>query len=65
MKNKTRAVRLKNILSNEIWICDDYNNIREIDGVMFIEVHKEDNPRKFWIRRDSLVKDKTRLAKIN
>jgi hypothetical protein len=65
MKNKTRAVRLKNILSNEIWICEDYNNIREIDGVMFIEVHKENNFRKLWIRRDSLVKDKTRLAKIN
>jgi len=65
MKSKTRAVRLKNILSNEIWICEDYNNIREIDGVMFIEVHKENNFRKLWIRRDSLVKDKTRLAKIN
>jgi len=62
---KSKPYTLRNILSNETWICDDYSQIKEIDGVIFIEVHKEHNPRKFWIRRDSLVKDKTNLTKIN
>jgi hypothetical protein len=65
MRNKIRAVRLKNILSNEIWICDDYTNIREIDGVNFLEVHKENSFRKLWIRKDSLIKVKANFDKVN
>jgi hypothetical protein len=62
LKNKVKAksVRLKSILSNETWICEDYTNVRTVDGVEFVEVHKENNPRTFWMNKTSLVKQITK-----
>jgi len=61
---QARLTYLKNNLTNEEWICDDISKIKEIDGVIFIEVHKEHNQRRFWMRKDSLVKTKNNLTKI-
>jgi hypothetical protein len=58
LKSKTKPIRLRNILSNEIWICEDYSNIKLVDGVEFIEVHRENNPRKFWMNKTTLIKIK-------
>jgi len=55
---KSKKYLLKNIATNEVWICDDYSQTKEIEGTTFIEVHKENQKRKFWIRRDSLAKIK-------
>jgi hypothetical protein len=62
--SKNRPILFKNSLTNEEWICEDISNTKEIDGVIFIEVHKEHNQRRFWMRKDSLVKMKNNLTKI-
>jgi hypothetical protein len=61
---KNRPTLFKNSLTNEEWICEDISNTKEIDGVIFIEVHKAHNQRRFWMRKDSLVKMKNNLTKI-
>jgi len=61
---KNRPTQLKNNLTNEEWICDDISNTKEIDGVIFIEVHKLENQRRFWMRKDSLNKVKKDFTKI-
>ena len=63
LKSKNKPVRLKNIRTNEIVICEDYNNIKVIDGVEFVQVHKEGNPRTFLMNKEPLVKIKTETSK--
>ena len=59
IKTKIKPVRLKNILSNEIWICEDYTKTRTVDGVDFIQVHRESNVQAtYWINKHSLAKTK-------
>ncbi len=58
MKTKIKPVRLRNIRNNEVVICDDYTNIRTIDGQDFVEVHYENQSRKFWLNKAPLEKVK-------
>jgi hypothetical protein len=52
-----------NIRNNQVVICEDYSNVRTIDGQDFVEVHTENNPRKFWLNKAPLIKVKTELTK--
>jgi hypothetical protein len=63
MKNKIKPVRLKNIVNNQEVICDDYTNIRTIDGNDFVEVHLENQSRKFWLNKAPLQKIKEKSKK--
>lgn len=63
MRRKIAPVRLKNLLSNETWICEDYSNVKTVDGIEFIEVHKENSQRKFLMNKNSLAKVKVETAK--
>ncbi len=63
MKTKIRPVRLRNIWNNEVVVCDDYTNIRTIDGQDFVEVHYENQSRKFWLNKAPLEKVKEKLKK--
>jgi len=56
LKNTAKPVRLKNMFNNQEVICDDINRVRTIDGQDFVEVHLENNPRKFWLNKSPLVK---------
>ena len=56
---KKQVVRLVNNISGEEWVCEDYTNIRLIDGVEFIEVRQPLGERKFWMNKESLVKVKS------
>jgi hypothetical protein len=56
IKQKIGPVLLRNIRNNEVVVCDDVTNIRTIDGQDFVEVHLENNPRKFWLNKAPLVK---------
>lgn len=51
-------VKLVNNRSGEEWLCDDYSAVRNVDGVEFIEVYKQANPRKFWMNKGTLIKAK-------
>jgi len=55
---KTKPVRLRNIRNNQEVICDDIQNVRTIDGQDFVEVHFENQSRKFWLNRAPLEKVK-------
>lgn len=60
MKTQVKPVLLKNVRTNEIFICDDYKNIKLIDGVEFVQVHKDPNPRQFWMSKSVFEKVKTK-----
>ena len=55
---KIKTVRLVNNRSGEEWLCDDYSVVRIVDGVEFIEVYKQNSPRKFWMNKSTLNKAK-------
>jgi hypothetical protein len=42
--------------SKERVICEDTRDVRVIDGVEYLTVHREDSHRSFLMRRDSLKK---------
>ena len=63
MKTKIKPVRLKNVFNNQEVICDDYTNIRTIDGNDFVEVHFENQTRKFWLNKGPLEKVKEKSKK--
>ena len=57
-----QPVRLLNGRSGEEWLCDDLSSVRNVDGVDFIEVYKESNPRRFWMNKATLTKIKSPKA---
>ena len=64
IKHQIKPVRLQNVFNNQEVICDDYSNVRTIDGQDFVEVHLENSPRRFWLNKAPLVKLKeTKLKK--
>ena len=63
IKNKIKPVRLKNVFNNQEVICDDYTNVRTIDGNDFVEVHFENQTRKFWLNKAPLQKVKEKSKK--
>ena len=63
LKNKIKPVRLKNVFNNQEVICDDYTNVRTIDGNDFVEVHFENQTRKFWLNKGPLEKVKEKPKK--
>ena len=51
-----KPVTFENRVSHERVICDDIKNVQVIDGVEFLQVHKQGQERKFLMRKDSLEK---------
>ena len=45
----------ENPINGERWVCDDIRQIKIIDGQKYISVHKPDQLRVAFMRRDSLV----------
>ena len=56
LKQKAKPVRLRNVWNNQEVICDDFQTVRTIDGQDFVEVRFENQQRKFWLNKASLVK---------
>lgn len=49
-----RIQKLENIFSGDIVYCEDIKNVKEIDGISFIQVFKEENHnRKFLVNRSA------------
>lgn len=55
---KPKTVKLVNPLNKEEWLCSDYSDVRNIDGVEYIKVFKFGNERTFLMRKDALRRDK-------
>lgn len=57
MKNNFRAKTqtLVNPLNSEMWVCRDISDTKDIDGVLYIKVHKPENEKRtFLMRKDAL-----------
>lgn len=48
----------ENPVNQEKWVCEDINDIKVIDGVEFLQVHKPENNRVVLMRKDALKKVK-------
>jgi len=49
--------KYKNVLDQEVWMCENYFDITSIDGVEYVKVFKEELPnRQLLIRKDALKK---------
>jgi len=49
-----RSKMLKNFLTDEVWYCENYNQVKYIDGVEFITVCKQPGDRTFLMAKNSL-----------
>ena len=50
-----KSVNLVNPINGDVWCCSDYDNIKLIDGVDYITVHKPENDKRtFLMRKDAL-----------
>ncbi len=56
MKNekKTQPVTLVNPINSEEWICEDYTDIRIIDGVEYVKVRKPHMRHSVSMRKEAL-----------
>jgi len=51
---KPVIVKLKNLYTNEIIYTENYDDYQEKDGLEFIKVFKEENPkRKYLVNRNA------------
>ena len=57
-----KPVIFENKLNRERVVCDDTRLSQWVDGVEYLAVHKENSPRVFLMRRDSL--EKVKLEKM-
>jgi len=53
---KPYFVTLVNPVNSEEWICEDYNDIRFIDGVEYVKVRKPIMQRTVLMRKEALRK---------
>jgi len=58
-----KPVTFKNLMNNELFICENVREVHDIDGVEYIVVHKQHNDRKFLMRRDVLEKVDKKILK--
>jgi hypothetical protein len=53
---KNLIMKLKNLYSGEIVFTENFNDIRRMNDIEFIEVYKEENPqRKYLVNRNAFV----------
>ena len=53
---KPYPVTLVNPVSQEEWICENFNDIRFIDGIEYLKVRKPVMQRTVLMRKDALRK---------
>jgi hypothetical protein len=56
LRRNNNPATFLNPRTGDVWVCDDLNQKRNVDGVDFIEVRKPENQRKVWINLSNLVK---------
>jgi hypothetical protein len=56
---KVKSVTLTNPRTGEVWVCENFDNRRRVDGVDFVEVHRPDNARLVWMNLTNLIKAKS------
>ena len=52
---KKKPVKLTNPLNHDVWLCEDFGDVRNVDGVEYVTVYKEETPgRTHLMRKDAL-----------
>jgi len=52
---KQKTIVLRNPLNSDEWFCDNYDAVKNIDGVNYVTVYKPGNStRTFLMRKDAL-----------
>ena len=51
-----KSMTFVNERNGEQVVCDDVRAVQVIDGIDYLIVHKQDNPRPFMMRKDALKK---------
>ena len=61
-----KLVLLYNPMNNESWCCDDYDNVKNIDGEEFITVYKPENTKRTFLMKKNALKllDRKNYPKI-
>lgn len=54
-QEKRGPVRLENPLNQEIWYCNDFNDIHLVDGVEYVRVFRKDTPNRTNLMRKSAL----------
>jgi hypothetical protein len=50
-----KTINLVNPMNGDTWCCNNYDNVKIIDGIDYITVHKPDNDKRtFLMRKDAL-----------
>lgn len=57
-EEEMKPVTFENKLNRERVVCDNTKLSQWVDGVEYLAVHRENSPRVFLMRRDSLQKVK-------
>jgi hypothetical protein len=55
-EKKSQSVTLVNPINLEEWICEDYTDIRIIDGVEYVKVRKSHMRHSVSMRKEALRK---------
>lgn len=55
---KTKPITLSNPRTKELWICENFQNRRTVDGVEFVEVHKPNDKRMVWMNLSNLERNR-------
>jgi len=54
MKLVKETVKLKNMYSGDVVLCDNLDHVEQDDGINFIKVYEEQKPdRKYWVNKES------------
>ena len=53
-----QPILLENPITKERWLCDNPKQIKIIEGIEYIPVHRQENTRTVLMRRDVLKKIK-------
>lgn len=52
----SKPVMLVNPLNSDVWMCNDYNNTKDIDGVVYLTVYRPENSNRTFLMRKDVLK---------
>jgi len=52
----SQSILFVNPINKEQWVCDNIRTARQIDGITYLQVHKQNEYRMVLMRKDSLQK---------
>lgn len=53
---KNTPTKLINPLNQETWICDDFSNVKLVEGVEYVTVYKPENPKRTHLMRKEALR---------